>query len=481
MNDNLNRKVANATKWAAITQIVAKLLAPITNMVLARLLTPEAFGVVATLTMIITFAELFTDAGFQKYLVQKEFTDDLERDQSTNVAFWSNFILSIIIWIIIGIFNEPLAAFVGSPGLGIVLVVSCLSIPLAAFSSIQMALYQRDLDFKTLFKVRIIGICVPLIVTIPLAFWLRNYWALVIGTIVQNLVNAIFLTVYSKWKPRLFYSFQKLKEMFSFTAWTLLESISIWLTSYIDIFVVGTLLSKHFLGLYNTSITIVGQIMGLVLSATTPVLFSGLSRLQDNDEEFKAVFFKFQKYVSIVLIPLGVGMFCYSRLITELLLGDQWHEADGFVGLWSLTSAFSILLAQYAGEVYRSKGRPKLSFVAQWLHLIVLIPVIIWAAGYGFHFLYVSRSLVRLELMLVNIVILHTIFNIKVWKMMINILPTILSSLVMFIASIILKQYGESLWWDIISAVICSITYLCILCMFSEERNQIKSKVLRIK
>ena len=269
--------------------------------------------------------------------------------------------------------------------------------------------------------------------------------------------------------------------MFSFTAWTLLESISIWLTSYIDILVVGTLLSKHFLGLYNTSITIVGQIMGLVLSATTPVLFSGLSRLQDNDEEFKAVFFKFQKYVSIVLIPLGVGMFCYSRLITELLLGDQWHEADGFVGLWSLTSAFSILLAQYAGEVYRSKGRPKLSFVAQWLHLIVLIPVIIWAAGYGFHFLYVSRSLVRLELMLVNIVILHTIFNIKVWKMMINILPTILSSLVMFIASIILKQYGESLWWDIISAVICSITYLCILCMFSEERNQIKSKVLRIK
>ena len=66
----LNDKVAKATKWSAVTEIVAKLITPITSMVLARLLTPEAFGVVTTLTMIITFAELFTDAGFQKYLVQ---------------------------------------------------------------------------------------------------------------------------------------------------------------------------------------------------------------------------------------------------------------------------------------------------------------------------------------------------------------------------------------------------------------------------
>ena len=297
--DNLNKKVVSATKWAAITQIVAKLVAPITNMVLARLLTPEAFGVVATLTMIITFAELFTDAGFQKYLVQKDFKDETDREQSTNVAFWSNFILSLIIWGIIAIFNEPLAALVGSPGLGIVLIVACFSIPLAAFSSIQMALYQRDLDFKTLFKVRLIGICVPLIVTIPLAFWLRSYWALVIGTIVQNVINAFFLSYYSKWKPHFQYSIQKLKEMFSFAAWSLIESVSVWLTGYIDIFVVGTMLNKYYLGLYNTSITIVGQIMGLIIAATTPVLFSGLSKLQNDDEEFKRVFFKFQKYVSV--------------------------------------------------------------------------------------------------------------------------------------------------------------------------------------
>ena len=270
---NLNKQIASATKWSAITEIVAKLITPMSSMVLARLLTPEAFGVVATLTMIITFAEIFTDAGFQKYLIQHEFKDNEDRIHSTNVAFWSNLCLSLLIWIVIGLFCEPLATLVGNPGLGHVLTIACVSIPLAAFSSIQMALYKRDFDFKTLFKVRIVGICIPLFVTIPLAFWLKTYWALVIGTIVGNLANAILLTYYSKWKPSIYYSFQKLREMFSFTIWSMFESISIWLTAYIDIFIVGVYLNEYYLGLYKTSTTIVGQITALITAATTPILF----------------------------------------------------------------------------------------------------------------------------------------------------------------------------------------------------------------
>ena len=96
-----NSKIIGATKWSAITEIAAKLILPISNMVLARILTPDAFGVVATISMIVSFAEIFTDAGFQKYLIQHEFEDDTDREQSTNVAFWSNFILSIALWAII--------------------------------------------------------------------------------------------------------------------------------------------------------------------------------------------------------------------------------------------------------------------------------------------------------------------------------------------------------------------------------------------
>lgn len=477
----LNNKIAKAAKWSSITEIVARLITPITSIVLARLLTPEAFGVVTTLTMIISFAEIFTDAGFQKYLIQHEFKDETDRIQSTNVAFWSNFIMSLFIWGLIVLFCEPLAVMVGNPGLGYVLCIACVSIPLAAFSSIQMALYKRDLDFKTLFKVRIVGICIPLIVTIPLAIWLKNFWALVIGTIASNAVNAILLTCYSKWKPSLYYSFIKLKEMFSFTMWSMIEAVSIWLTSYVDIFIIGVYLNEHYLGLYKISITVVGQIMGLVTAATTSILFSSLSRLQSDEEEFKNLFFKFQKLVGMLVIPLGVGMFCFSDLITELLLGSQWMEASRFIGFWGLTSTLTIVLAHYSSEVYRSKGRPKLSVLAQCLHIIVLWPTILIAVNYGFEVLYISRSLIRLEGILVDMVIMYMLIKISPIQMFKNISSSCISASIMALGAYGLLMLGESIFWQFISIAICVIFYFWVISFFPAERNIILLLINKLK
>ena len=105
----MNKKVIRATKWSFVTEIIAKFIAPFVNMILARLLTPDAFGSVATITMVISFAEIFTDAGFQKYIVQHEFKDDDDFNLGVNVAFWSNFCLSLIYSSIV------LAAFLPAP------------------------------------------------------------------------------------------------------------------------------------------------------------------------------------------------------------------------------------------------------------------------------------------------------------------------------------------------------------------------------
>lgn len=473
----LNTKIVKATKWSSITEVVAKLITPITSIVLARLLTPEAFGVVATLTMVITFAEIFTDAGFQKYLIQHEFVDDIDKEQSTNVAFWSNLIMSLFIWLIIGIFADPLAAMVGNPGLGHVLTIACVSIPLAAFSSIQMALYKRDLDFKTLFKVRIVGICIPLLVTVPLAFYLRSYWALVIGTIATNCANAVLLTVYSKWKPRFFYSFAKLKEMFSFSAWSVVEAISIWLTGYVDVFIIGVYLNEHYLGLYKTSMTIVGQIMGLITAATTPILFSSLSRLQDDDNAFQTLFFKFQKLVGLLVIPLGVGIYCYSDLVTKILLGDQWLEASSFIGLWGLTSAITIVLSHYSSEVYRAKGRPRLSVLAQVLHIVVLLPAVLISVKYGFEILSVTRSLVRLQLIIVNLVIMYIVVKISPLQMLKNISISTFASLIMGTVALIIKDIYPSLMWEFITVILCIIIYFTIIMISPKDRHILRSTV----
>ena len=467
-NKSLDTKVATATKWSGITEIAAKLVAPITTMVLARLLTPDAFGVMVTAQMVISFAEIFTDAGFQKYIVQHEFKDDNDKYKSTAVAFWANLIMSLVLWAGICIFANPIARLVGCDGNGIVIAVSCICIPLEAFSSIQMALFKRDLDFRTLFWVRIIGILIPLLVTVPLAFATKSYWSLILGMIALNFTNALILTIKSKWKPRWFFRIQLFKEMFSFTMWSMLEAISIWLTSYVDIFIVGTMLSQHYLGLYRTSMSTVGQITSIITAATTPVLFSSLSRLQNNREDFNAMFFKFQKLVGILILPIGMDIFLFSNLITKILLGYQWMEASSFIGLWGLTSAITIVLAHYSSEVYRSIGKPKLSVLAQWLHIIVLWPVLLFYVNKGFEALYISRSLVRLELVLVQLLIMAVIVKMNVAKMFTNILPSVIAASSMLL--IMLLPSSESMLIQLLYILICICIYFAVILLFPEER-----------
>lgn len=468
---NLNNKVLSATKWSSVTEIAAKLVTPISTMVLARLLTPEAFGVLVTVTMVISFAEIFTDAGFQKYLIQHKFESDETLYKSTTVAFWSNLILSLIIWIVIICYAEDIAVIVGNPGRGDVIAVSCFCIPLAAFSSIQMALFKRSLDFKTLFWVRIIGVLIPLFITIPVAYFTRSYWALIIGIVALNLSNAIILTIKSNWKPNKFYSLKLLKRMFSYSIWSMLEAISIWMTGYIDIFIVGTMLSQYYLGIYRTSMTTVGQIMGLITAATTPVLFSSLSKLQDDDKQLKQMFFSFQKMVSLLIIPLGMGIFLFKDFITSFLLGNQWTEASYFIGLWGVTSSFTIVLSHYCSEVFRAKGKPKLSVLSQILHMGFLIPTVLWAVKQDFYILCEARSLVRLTSIFISSVLLYKILRITFIQIIKNIMPSIVAVIPMSVITYFLVSINTNPLCQVTFIIIAIIVYCSILFVFPKERN----------
>lgn len=477
----LQGKIATATRWSAITETVARLAGFVTSVVLARLLTPEAFGVVATVTMVITFAELFTDAGFQKYLIQHEFRDDKEREECTQAAFWTNLALSLLLWGVIILLRAPIARLLGAPDLGGVIAVACVSIPLAAFSSIQMAGFKRDLNFKPLFIVRMAATAIPLFVTIPLALWLRSYWALVAGTILTNLVSAVLLTVFSSWKPRRYFNGTQLRGMLSFSIWTIVEAVSIWLTAYADIFIVGACLNQHLLGIYKTSMSVVGQFTGLVTAATTPILFSALSRLQTDETEFKTLYFRFQKIVGMLLIPLGAGIFLYSGTVTRIMLGSQWGEAAGFIGLWGLTSAFAIILGQYCSEAFRAKGLPRLSVLAQWLYIIVFIPVLLIFVRHDFTALWQARAWVRFESIAVNMFLLWRVLRISPWKSLCGILPEIIAAAAMVPAALVLRRAaGDSLGWSLAGIAVCALVYGLVLLLFKEERTLLRHFCRRI-
>jgi PST family polysaccharide transporter len=472
--DNMNRKVTKATAWSSVTEIAAKIVTPVVNIILARLLMPEAFGIVAVITMVISFAEVFTDAGFQKYIVQREFESEDKLNKCTTVAFWTNLSLAAVICLIIFFFRHGIATLVGSPDLGNVIALSSLLILVSSFSSIQMARYRRAFDFKTLFFVRTGGSLIPLVVTVPLALVLRDYRALLIGTFASYIFNAVVLTAKSKWKPSFYFDFKLLKEMFSFSIWSLFESVAIWLTSYVGVFIVGSHLSEHYLGIYRNSMSTVNSLISIITAAVTPVLFAALSRNQNNDGEFKRLYYQFQRLTAVIVMPMGVGMYLFSDLITYILLGEQWMEASGFIGLWSLTSSVVVVFSYFSSEVYRSKGEPKISLLSQVIHLAFLIPILSVCIGYGFEALYTARSLIRLQGVAVGIIIMQIRYKFKFTDVVKNILPMAVSTVIMGVAGYFLRGLNDGILWQFCSIAICVVIYFGILfTLFPKVRREI--------
>lgn len=477
----MNNKVLDATKWSFVTEMVSKLIAPITNMILARLLVPEMFGIVTTITMVISFADIFSDAGFQKYLIQHEFDDREQLYESSNVAFTVNLLLSIIFWIIIIIFCQPIVKMLGNEGEELVLIISCISLPMTSFSSIQMALYRRNFEFKKLFYVRLIGSCIPLIITVPLAWITRNYWSLIIGTIFGNFANAIVLTLMSPWKPKFKFNFSLLKEMFSFSMWALLEAIIIWFTSYVDIFIIGTILSSYYIGIYKISMTTINQILALITGTTNAVLFTSLSREQNNPEQFRKVFLNFQSFTSYIVIPMGVGIFAYKEFVTFILLGDQWDIASGFIGLWGIVGGFYVILGGYCTEAYRAKGEPKISALVQFIYIIVIIFTIEFSKNLPFEMIYSSRTLSRVLFILIHLVVINKICNISPFDMFKNIYIPACGSLVMYFVSLLLRNFSNNIIWNFISILICIIVYSLFLLMIPKSRKEILLYIKNLK
>ena len=470
---NLSEKtIIKATKWSFLGEIIAKLAAPVSSMILARILAPSVYGVIASVNMVLSFCELFADAGFNKYIVQHKTKDDDEIHKIINIAFWTNFVLTMLIWLVISIFSKPIAALVGCPGKHLAVIVACVNLPLHGFFSIQSAKLKRDMDFKAIFFLRIVTLLVPFVVTIPVAILTRNYWALIIGTISSNVVQVLSMAIKLKWKPTLYFSFSKLKEMFSFSMWSMLESFFVWLINWGDVFIVTQLLSNEDLGIYKTSMNMVGQITGVISASVVPVLLSSLSKLQDDNQGFKKLFYKFSATSGLILIPMGVGMFVYKDLMCHLALGDAWSKGATLMGIWGLINSIAILFNSFNGDVLIAKGKPKISVIIQVLQILVILPAVYISAKISFECLSYCRALIRIVGMLIYCVVVYRLFGISCLKTLQKLFPAIIATTVMAAFGVLCINLNLNMICELISILICIVIYFGVLLLFPSVRKE---------
>ena len=289
MAENKNTVIQKSIGWSLFSEIAAKFVTPVTNMLLARILTPDDFGILAICNMLVSFVDIITDAGFGKYLVQSDIKSEEERDRLANVAFWSNLAISALMFLLIILNRVRIASLLGGKEYSTVICVASFQLILTSISSIQTGLFRRLFDFKKLFWARLAVAIMPLVIAVPFAYSTKSYWALIIGNLSGALINAILLTILSSWRPKFYYSFPLLKRMFNFSFWSLCEGLANWVIFWIDTFLVTQIYSAYYVGIYKNSANMVLSIMGMISASMSPVLLSVLSRVKDDKKEYESL------------------------------------------------------------------------------------------------------------------------------------------------------------------------------------------------
>ena len=158
------------------------------------------------------------------------------------------------------------------------------------------------------------------------------------------------------------------------------------------------------------------------------------------------------------------------------MLGDQWSEAAGVLGLWGLMEAITVVFARFCSPVYPAIGKPRVSVIVQILHVIVLVPAVIISGKYGFETLYITRSLIRLELVLVNMIAVYIMIKQSPWKMLMNVMPQLICSLLMAIIGYILLGINNGITISFVWVSACvAVYFISLYILFPKDRSSIKS------
>lgn len=472
-------RILKSLLWSGLGEISVKLINPFINMILARLLAPDAFGVFAVCNMFVSFVDIITDSGFGKYLIQKEFKDDKECDLYANVAFWTNLLVSVFLFLLILIFGRQIAFLLGSPSYHKVICLLSFQIIFTSMTSIQTALLKRYFLFKKLFVVRVVMLLVPIVVTIPMAYFTGSYMALIVGNLSSAIINSLLLWNMSPWKPKFFYSCELFKNMFISGFWFLCEALANWLILWVDIFIMGSIYSKYYVGLYKNSTYMVSSLLNTIVVSITPVLMSILSRLEDEGECYEC-FRHFMKMVAYIIVPIGTGLFFYRQFFTDILFGANWYQAADIVGLWGLSLCISILFYNIPAEIYKSKGMANILFCFQLTYLACIVPFSIFAMKRGFwEFVYV-RSFVVILPALISLFFMKKYLKIRVKGFISNLggpfLAGVWVALLCLLARYLIKDKGYI--FDIGSIACIGLFYFAFL--FTILRRNLLSSVFYI-
>lgn len=306
------------------------------ELVLARILLPEDYGLIALVTVFIQILNVFVDSGLGNALIQKKNADDL--DFST--VFYFNIVWCLVLYGLLFVVAPIFASLYGKTELTIVLRVLGLQVIISGIKNVQQAYVSRTMQFKRFFYATLTGTLGAAVVGIFMAYQGFGVWALVCQQLFNVLVDTVVLWITVKWRPKKLFSFARLKALFSY-GWKLLAS-SLLDTVYGEIrqLVIGKLYSSSDLAFYNRGKQFPNLIVTNINTSIDSVLLPTMSKEQDNKERVKKMTRRSIQVSTYIMAPLMIGLACCADKVVTLILTTKWLPCVFFLHIFCITYMF---------------------------------------------------------------------------------------------------------------------------------------------
>jgi len=306
--------------WNYLDKITTQGLSLVISIILARLIAPDHYGIIAIANIFITFLDAFVNPGFTSALIQKKTPESI--DYST--VFWSNSIISVVLYLIVFLVSPVIEDFYKAENLALVIRVLALKLPFAGTNSIVTAYIRKNFMYKQYFLVSFLGTASAGIAAIVMAFMDFGIWALVVYSLGNCALDAILSLLFIPWKPTREFSKQRLKSLYSFGGKMLGIKLIDVLYTELNGLIIGKKYTLSDLSYYNKGIRYPEAIMQSLSMSISDVMFPSFSNIQDDLKAMTVSIRNSIRLCNYFIYPMAIGFLACGDNFVEVVLTNKW-------------------------------------------------------------------------------------------------------------------------------------------------------------
>lgn len=378
MGDNLKQKTVNALKWSTVDRFGQQGVQFFIGIILARLLSPEDFGLLGIIMIFAALSFVLVESGFGQALIRKKDATDTD----FNTIFYFNIFTSVLLYLILFFLTPLIAQYFNQPQLALIGRVIFIAILFNAFYLVPYTMSVKYMDFKSIAKVNLIATSLSGFLGVLLAFMHFGIWALVAQQVSFHFFRLIAYRFFVKWKPKLLFSFGVIREFWGFSINILGISLLNVLFNNLYVLILGKFYQKNDVGFYTQanklSETFNFSFQQILLGST----YSMFSQIQDDDNRFRRILRDIAKKTSLISIPVMLVFIAIATPFIFVLLSAKWLPSVPYFQLLCLASLFTPFYALNSSAL-NARGLSNLTFKLELIKKALILASVLACFRFG--------------------------------------------------------------------------------------------------